>query len=61
MIRYANEPDLNAKEFVDCLIRSTLAQRRPVEDLERIEGMLRHADLVITARTQRKDTTPILG
>lgn len=51
MIRYHNELLLQADEFVDCLIRSTLAERRPVDDIARIEGMLRHADLIITART----------
>lgn len=51
MISYNHEADLSVSEFVDCLIRSTLAERRPVDDLETIEGMLRNADLIITART----------
>ncbi len=49
-IQYRLEPDLAAHEFIDVLIRSTLAERRPVEDRERIEGMLRHADIIATAR-----------
>jgi len=52
MIRYENELCLQAEEFVDCLIRSTLAERRPVDDLQRIEGMLRHSNLIITARSE---------
>src|SRR5262245_31061808 len=32
--------------------RSTLAERRPVHDLETIRGMLRHADLIVTARAR---------
>ncbi|MEI6526729.1 MAG: GNAT family N-acetyltransferase [Planctomycetota bacterium] len=52
MIRYENEPDLTALEFVDCLVRSTLAERRPVSDLIRIERMLRKADILITARAE---------
>jgi ribosomal protein S18 acetylase RimI-like enzyme len=52
MIDYQTEPDLQANEFIDCLVRSTLAQRRPVNDLMRIEGMLRQADIIVTARTQ---------
>jgi predicted N-acetyltransferase YhbS len=44
------EPDLTADEFVDVLRRSTLAQRRPVDDRETIRGMLRHADVIVTAR-----------
>lgn len=49
-IRYALEPDLGADEFTAVLRRSTLAERRPVDDRARIEAMLRHADLVVTAR-----------
>jgi ribosomal protein S18 acetylase RimI-like enzyme len=49
-IAYAFEPDLSAQEFRDVLVASTLAERRPVGDLERLERMLRHADIVVTAR-----------
>lgn len=44
------EPDLTASQFIDVLERSTLAERRPADDLERIEGMLRNADVIVTAR-----------
>lgn len=44
------EPDLTAAEFVSILERSTLAARRPVDSRETIEGMLRHASLIATAR-----------
>lgn len=49
-IRYALEPALGTAEFADVLRRSTLAERRPVDDLPRLERMLRHAGLVVTAR-----------
>lgn len=49
-IVYTSEPELTAVEFIDVLRRSTLSERRPVDDLATIEGMLRHADLMITAR-----------
>jgi ribosomal protein S18 acetylase RimI-like enzyme len=49
-IAYALEPDLSAQEFRDILVASTLAERRPVGDLERLERMLRHADIIVTAR-----------
>lgn len=49
-IVYALEPDLSAQEFCDILVASTLAERRPVGDLERLERMLRHADIIVTAR-----------
>ncbi|HEY6563313.1 MAG TPA: GNAT family N-acetyltransferase [Pirellulaceae bacterium] len=51
-IEYAEEPQLSPLEFVDVLRRSTLADRRPVDDLERIGSMLRNADVVITARQE---------
>jgi ribosomal protein S18 acetylase RimI-like enzyme len=40
---------LSTDQFIDLLHRSSLAERRPVEDPERIAGMLRHADLTVTA------------
>ncbi|HWE76552.1 MAG TPA: GNAT family N-acetyltransferase [Stellaceae bacterium] len=49
-IAYTLEPDLSAAEFRDVLVASTLGARRPVDDLARLERMLRHADIVVTAR-----------
>jgi len=49
-ITYANEPDLSAQEFRDVLVASTLAERRPANDLGRLDQMLRRADIVVTAR-----------
>lgn len=51
-VRYALEPELAAEEFIAVLRRSTLAERRPVDDAGRIAGMLRQADLVVTARDE---------
>lgn len=45
------EPQLSVEDFIGLLRRSTLAERRPIDDLARMEGMLRHADLIATART----------
>ncbi len=56
-IVYSEERDLSSTEFVKILIASTLAERRPVDDVERLEQMLRHADLIITAR----DGTRLVG
>ncbi|HQY88234.1 MAG TPA: GNAT family N-acetyltransferase [Tepidisphaeraceae bacterium] len=50
-ITYAAEPDLSPAEFIDVLKRSTLAERRPVDFPETIAGMLKHADLILTARS----------
>lgn len=49
-IIYALEPNLSAEAFRDVLIASTLGVRRPVDDLERLDQMLRNADIVVTAR-----------
>ncbi|HXE29666.1 MAG TPA: GNAT family N-acetyltransferase [Stellaceae bacterium] len=49
-IAYALEPDLSATEFRDVLVTSTLGERRPVDDLVRLERMLRQADIIVTAR-----------
>jgi len=49
-IVYAVESDLGAAEFVDVLVRSTLSERRPVGDPDRIARMLSNASLVLTAR-----------
>ena len=49
-IDYALEPALTVPEFIDVLERSTLAERRPVDQPEIIAKMLAHADVIITAR-----------
>jgi ribosomal protein S18 acetylase RimI-like enzyme len=49
-ITYQEERNLSAAEFVDVLERSTLAERRPVNDPERIQCMIDNADIMITAR-----------
>ncbi|HEX3727521.1 MAG TPA: GNAT family N-acetyltransferase [Pirellulales bacterium] len=49
-IRYQVEPDLAATEFVDVLRRSTLAERRPVDDASAIRRMLEHGDVIVSAR-----------
>jgi predicted N-acetyltransferase YhbS len=53
-ILYTLEPDLSAQEFRSVLISSTLAERRPADDLNRLQQMLRNADIVVTARDEGK-------
>ena len=53
-IEYALEPDLAMAEFIDVLRRSTLAERRPVNDAQTMAGMLAHADVIVTARDSRR-------
>lgn len=45
--RLGNELDLDA--VIELYRASTLAERRPVDDRERMAGMLRNANLVVTA------------
>lgn len=49
---YQQESDLAPGEFIDLLIRSTLAERRPVGDLDTIQTMLKQADVIVTARLE---------
>ncbi len=49
MIDYSTSRALLADEFIDILRRSTLAERRPVDDPECIAAMLANADLTVTA------------
>ncbi len=51
-IRYQLEPELGTDEFIDLLRRSTLAERRPVDDILRIAQMLRGASVIVTARDE---------
>ena len=53
-VDYQLEPGLSPAEFVDVLVRSTLAERRPVDRPEVIAAMLRHADIVLTARVEAR-------
>ncbi len=53
-LSYNLEPDLTPEEFRDVLQRSTLAERRPADDLLRLDGMLRHADVIVTCRNHEK-------
>jgi predicted N-acetyltransferase YhbS len=48
-IRYEHARSISAAEFIDLLNRSTLAERRPVDDPQCIEAMLKHANLICTA------------
>jgi GNAT superfamily N-acetyltransferase len=51
---YSLEPHLTAEEFIQVLKASTLAERRPVGNAQAIAGMLRHADVIVTARVGGK-------
>ena len=48
-IEYFHDRRISAAQFVDVLRRSTLGERRPVDDSGRISDMLAHANLLCTA------------
>ena len=44
------ESSLDPNEFKDVLIRSTLGERRPIENMNRIRLMCEQANLIVSAR-----------
>lgn len=54
MIQYNKEENLSVEEFRNVLVNSTLGERRPIEEPERLSEMLKHANLIITARDDGK-------
>jgi ribosomal protein S18 acetylase RimI-like enzyme len=53
-IQYQIKKQITADDFIDVLRRSTLGERRPIEDSECVKGMLDHADLLVTAWDGKK-------
>ena len=50
MINYLIEDTISVTEFKSLLEKSTLAERRPVSEPERLSKMLEHGNLIVTAR-----------
>ncbi len=50
MLTYHFGHHLTPDQFRDVLVRSTLGERRPVDDDACLRGMLEHADLIVTCR-----------
>ena len=48
-IVYRSNIRISADQFIDVLKRSALAERRPVDNRDRIEKMLQHGNIMITA------------
>ena len=53
-ITYQITPDLSTESFIDILNRSTLGERRPINDLECLESMIKNADIIVTAVLDNK-------
>lgn len=54
MITYHVEHNLSPDEFKEVLVKSTLGERRPIDDFERLKAMIENANLIITARDNNK-------
>jgi predicted N-acetyltransferase YhbS len=54
MIEYRIENDLGVEEFRLLLVNSTLGNRRPLNEPQRLALMLKNANLTITARDEGK-------
>lgn len=48
-IVYRSNIKITAEQFIDVLNRSTLGERRPVTDTARIQKMLEHGNVLVTA------------
>ena len=46
MLTYSTERTITPEEFRDILIRSTLGERRPVDDSSTLQGMIQHSNLI---------------
>lgn len=53
-ITYQITSNLSTEDFIDILNRSTLGERRPVDDLECMESMIKNADIIVTAVLDEK-------
>lgn len=56
-LQYTTSRAISVESFRDLLVRSTLGQRRPVDDEATLAAMLEHADILCTAW----DDTRLIG
>ena len=53
-IEYKLSPNITSSEFVEVLKNSTLGERRPIDDLKTIQGMIENADIIVSAIIDNK-------
>ena len=53
-IEYKLSPNITSSEFIEVLTRSTLGERRPIEDMKTIQGMIENADIIVSATIDNK-------
>lgn len=49
MIEYRTHFPISAQQYIDVLNQTSLGARRPLAEIERIEAMLQHANLLVSA------------
>ena len=49
MIEYRDNATISAEQAIDLYKRSTLGERRPIDNIQTFEAMIKHANLTITA------------
>jgi ribosomal protein S18 acetylase RimI-like enzyme len=49
MLRFATNEPVLVESFREVLLRSTLGERRPVDDAPCLQGMIKHSNLIVTA------------
>lgn len=54
IITYQLENELTVEDFRLVLKNSTLGERRPIDDTERLADMVKNANLIVTARIEGK-------
>jgi ribosomal protein S18 acetylase RimI-like enzyme len=53
-IEYKINPEITVEDFIEVLKNSTLGQRRPIDDIETIKGMIENANLIVSASYDNK-------
>lgn len=48
-LEYKVNAPVTAEQFIDLLVRSTLGERRPIQDRACIEGMIANSNMTVTA------------
>lgn len=53
-IEYKINTTISAEQFIELLNESTLGERRPIDDLECMAGMVQNSNLIVTAWHDKK-------
>jgi len=53
-VEYKLNKDITPDEFIEVLSHSSLGARRPLDDMQTIKGMIKNADIIITANIDDK-------